>query len=140
MVHHSPPTRPQTDDQALGDYLRQSRQALGLTLRAVEARTNRSVTNGYLSQIEKNSIKRPSPNVLFNLGEVYGIDYSDLLKRAGHHVPSATRDAAPGSGNDLLGGIPLRAIQELTEEERKELTQYIAFLRQRRQARGDRHT
>jgi transcriptional regulator with XRE-family HTH domain len=140
MVHHSTPTQPQTADQPLGDYLRQSRQALGLTLREVEARTNKSVTNGYLSQIEKNSIKRPSPNVLFNLANVYGLEYSDLLKRAGHHVPSATREDAARPGDDSLAGIPLRAIQELTEEERKELTQYIAFLRQRRHARGDRHT
>lgn len=127
------------DDQALGDFLRQARLALGLTLREVEARTDKSVTNGYLSQIEKKAIRRPSPNILYNLGNVYGLDYSDLLKRAGHHVPisAGDDDARSERPTETLAGIPLRAIEELTDEERRELTQYIAFLRQRRESRSD---
>lgn len=131
MVNHLP--RPRAEDQKLGDYLKKCRQALGLTLREVEARTNRSVTNGYLSQIEKNTVNRPSPNVLFNLANVYGLDYGDLLKRAGHHVPTTSVHAASTTQEDSLAGIPLRALQELTDDERRELTQYIAFIRQRRQ-------
>lgn len=125
----------QPSAQTLGDYLRESRRATGLTLREVEARTERAVTNGYLSQIEKNAIKRPSPNVLYKLAEVYGLDYSDLLRQAGHHVPVPGNAVHSPAKHDweTLAGIPLRAIEELTDDERRELTQYIAFLRQRRQ-------
>ena len=44
------PGAPMPSGPALGEHLRQARLALGLTLREVEARTNRSVTNGYLSR------------------------------------------------------------------------------------------
>lgn len=124
--------------QALGDHLRQARLALGLTLREVEARTNRSVTNGYLSQIEKGSVRQPSPNVLYNLAEVYGLDYRDLLARGGHHVPAEQeRRTSSSADSESLRGIPLRAIQELSASEREELTEYITFLRQRRERRGE---
>jgi transcriptional regulator with XRE-family HTH domain len=129
---------PTPSGQSLGDHLRQARLALGLTLREVEARTNRSVTNGYLSQIEKGSVRQPSPNVLYNLAEVYGLDYRDLLVRGGHHVPAEQgRGAGGASDGERLHGIPLRAIQELSASEREELTEYITFLRQRRERRGE---
>lgn len=110
----------------LGDHLKASRKATGLSLRGVEARTQ--ITNGYLSQIESNSVERPSPNVLFKLAEVYGIDYGDLLERAGHHVPAAAGAERPTA----LAGIPLRALEELTEDEAAELRNYLAFIRQKR--------
>lgn len=129
---------PTSSGQALGDHLRQARLALGLTLREVEARTNRSVTNGYLSQIEKGSVRQPSPNVLYNLAEVYGLDYRDLLVRGGHHVPAEqARRTGSTADSESLHGIPLRAIQELSASEREELTEYITFLRQRRERRGE---
>lgn len=114
--------------EKLGDYLKKSRGLTGLSLRKVEAQTQ--ISNGYLSQIEGNTVDRPSPNVLFKLSEVYGIDYSDLLKRAGHHVPSTDGGSRPGT----LAGIPLRALEELTETEAAELRNYLAFIRQKRGA------
>lgn len=114
--------------EKLGDYLKKSRGLTGLSLRKVEAQTQ--ISNGYLSQIESNTVDRPSPNVLFKLSEVYGIDYSDLMKRAGHHVPST----AEGSRPAMLAGIPLRALEELTETEAAELRNYLAFIRQKRGA------
>lgn len=113
-------------EEKLGDYLKKSRTLTGLSLRKVEAQTQ--ISNGYLSQIEGNAVDRPSPNVLYKLSETYGIDYSDLLKRAGHHVPSET----PGSRPAMLAGIPLRALEELTETEAAELRNYLAFIRQKR--------
>lgn len=113
-------------ESKLGDHLKASRKATGLSLRGVEAKTQ--ITNGYLSQIESNTVERPSPNVLFKLSEVYGIDYVDLMRRAGHHVPRST----PAEKPNALAGIPLRALEELTEEEAAELRNYLAFIRQKR--------
>ncbi len=106
--------------------MKASRKATGLSLRGVEARTQ--ITNGYLSQIESNTVGRQSPNVLFKLSEVYGIDYGDLMRRAGHHVPRSTPVDKPSA----LAGIPLRALEELTEDEAAELRNYLAFIQQKR--------
>jgi transcriptional regulator with XRE-family HTH domain len=122
------------DTRALGDYLKDARSAMHLTLRDVEAKTDKAVTNGYLSQIENNVIKQPSPNVLYNLAGLYGLDYRDLLERAGHHAPTST-GSVQGIDDEVLAGLPLRAIAELNAQERQELTEYIAFMRQKRKRR-----
>lgn len=117
--------------QTIGEYLKLTRKAANLTLREVEIKTNKAVTNGSLSQIENGHTKRPTPNVLYHLANLYGIDYADLLRRAGHHTPG---EAAPGS--DVMN-VPLRAIEGLDDDERQELMEYIAFLHQRRRTRGE---
>lgn len=125
------PGRANVTSQTIGEYLKLARNAANLTLREVEIKTNKAVTNGSLSQIENGHTKRPTPNVLWNLANLYGIDYADLLRRAGHHTPG---DAAPGSE---AMNVPLRAIEELDDDERQELMEYIAFLHQRRKTRGE---
>ncbi len=110
----------------LGPYLKSARRSVGLTLRDVEAKTD--ITNGYLSQIENQLIAKPSPNVLFQLAELYGVEYSDLLVRAGHRVPTAVS----GQRADLLNGIPLRALEDLTETEKDDLMDYLKYLKSKR--------
>jgi transcriptional regulator with XRE-family HTH domain len=119
------------NEESLGSHLRSARRAAGLTLRAVEEATQKAVTNGYLSQIENGTTTRPSPNVLFHLAEVYKLDYGDLLARAGHRVP---HNQAPTAG--AVAGLPLRALEGLTEEEQGKLLEYIAFLRSTRSSGG----
>lgn len=120
--------------QSLGTYLKTARAALGLSLRAVEERTGKAVTNGYLSQIESGAIAQPSPNVLWNLAEVYQLDYGDLLGRAGHRVPQGSDRAQRG----IVAGFPMHALEELTEEERTELLNYIGYLRSKRPSERNR--
>ncbi|WP_372968365.1 helix-turn-helix domain-containing protein [Microbacterium sp.] len=120
-----------TEDQKnelLGEYLKRSRLSIPMSLRAVERATD-GVTNGYLSQIESGQIKQPSPNVLYQLASTYGLDYRDLLVRARHHVPVAESNEEKTSE---LAGIPLRALSDLTPDERKQVTEYIAWLKTRR--------
>lgn len=128
------PQATSTDGRALGDHLKDARLAMHLTLRDVEAKTDKAVTNGYLSQIENNAIKSPSPNVLYHLAEIFGLDYRDLLERAGHRTPAPARRKGDVDER-LLAGLPLRALEELNDEERRELTEYVAFMRQRRERR-----
>jgi transcriptional regulator with XRE-family HTH domain len=114
-------------EDALGGYLRSLRQTLALTLREVQERTDGHVKNGYLSQVETGHISKPSPDTLWHLAQVYGVDYNDLLLRAGH------RQAGPASpSKEDLEGTPLRAIADLTEDEKKDLKDFIEFLRSRR--------
>lgn len=112
-----------------GGYLKDLRQLLNMTLRQVEEKTNRVVKNGYLSQIEGGTIQKPSPGILYELSRVYGVDYRDLLQRAGIHVPE---DQVP-ERRRAIPGLPLHAFQDLTAAERQELVQYAAWIRQRRQ-------
>lgn len=114
--------------QPLGSYLKAARQGLGLSLRAVEDRTQKAVTNGYLSQIESGTTTKPSPNVLYHLAEAYGLDYGDLLTRAGIRVPNSSKTAQRG----IVAGFPMDALTDLDENERTDLLNYIAFLRSKR--------
>ena len=109
----------------LGALLCDLRKAKGLSLREVEEATGKGVSNAYLSQLEKGKIKKPSPNVLHSLAEVYAVPYEALMERAGYLMPS--KDKAGGRQKRLAAF----AIDDLTAEEEEELLKYLAFLRSR---------
>ena len=123
---------PKTDKRhsarlTLGQYLATVREDRGLSLREVEKGTNKVVSNAYLSQIENDQIKKPSPNILYALAELYGDSYEDLMERAGFVTPSRSR-----SSHQRHGRIATFADQNLTEKEEAELVQYLSFMRRRR--------
>lgn len=120
------PTQSETD---LGAYLRQARRANGMTLRAVEGATNRAITNGYLSQIENGDIRQPSPRILHHLADAYGIDFGELMTRAGHRVPAP---AGSRTSSDTLNGFPLRSLEDLSSKEMSDLLEYLDFIKSRR--------
>ena len=74
----------------LGAHLARLRGAAKLSLREVEDATNNEVSNAYLSQLEKNKILKPSPNILHALARVYSTSYEDLMRRAGIHCDDVT--------------------------------------------------
>jgi transcriptional regulator with XRE-family HTH domain len=117
----------------LGKYVRERREAAGLTLRQVEDGTDGRVKNGYLSQIEGGHIARPSPEILWQLARVLDVSYADLLARAGHRVPNET---APDLRRSI-NGVPLSALASLTPAERDDLVRYMSFLRHRRRGVAD---
>ena len=108
----------------LGALLTDLRTAKGLSLREVEAAAGRAVSNAYLSQLEKGKIKKPSPNVLHSLADVYVVPYEALMEKAGylHRFPDG---AGPRQRPAAF------AIEDLTAEEEQELLRYLAFLRSR---------
>ena len=111
----------------LGHYLATVRKDRGLSLRDVERATGKTVSNAYLSQIENAQIKRPSPNILHALAEVYDLSYDDLMERAGYAAPKRSRSALRARPR-----IATFAGQNLTEQEEAELVQYLGFMRSRR--------
>ena len=116
---------------ALGDKLAQARSGRGWTLREVERRTG--IHNAHISQIETGGIERPAPNILWTLAELYGLDYRELLRLAGHIETSATDRAAGPSPV----GAALRAMGDLTPDEQAEVLEYIEKLRKMRHAEDD---
>jgi len=107
----------------LGAMLADLRTAKRLSLREVEEATGRAVSNAYLSQLENGKIKKPSPNVLHRLAEVYAVPYEALMEKAGYLLPT--------DGSRRRKRLAVFAIDDLTAEEEEELLKYLAFLRSR---------
>jgi transcriptional regulator with XRE-family HTH domain len=112
----------------LGALLANLRAAKGLSLREVEEVTGKAVSNAYLSQLEHGKIKRPSPNVLHSLAEVYVVPYEALMEKAGY-LPLSKDGRGRGAR------LAAFAIDNLTAEEEEELLKYLAFLRSRKSSR-----
>ena len=77
---------------SLGEHLKAKRSAAGLSLREVERRTG--IHNAHLSQIETGRILRPEMALLWELAGLYGADYRELLRLAGHAQGSRRRASA----------------------------------------------
>lgn len=110
----------------LGVVLSDLRKAKGFSLREVEEATGNAVSNAYLSQLENGKIKKPSPNVLHSLAEVYVVPYETLMEKAGYLLP---REGEKAGRRRRLAAF---AIDDLTAEEEEELLKYLAFLRSRK--------
>ena len=116
----------------LGQYLASIRTDRELSQRDVEKATNKVVSNAYLSQIETDQIKKPNPNILHALAELYEVPYEDLMERAGFVVPTRSRGAA----DQLHGRVATFAGHNLTAEEEAELVQFLGYLRSRKKPGG----
>lgn len=108
----------------LGAVLRDLRTAKGLSLREVEEATEKAVSNAYLSQLENGKIRKPSPNVLHSLAQIYAVSYEVLMEKAGYLLP-------PEGKTGRQRRLAVFAIEDLTAEEEEELLKYLAFLRSR---------
>jgi len=111
----------------LGQFLKEARLAKRMSLRDVEKETD--ISNGYLSQLESDKIKQPSPIHLHKLAKLYDRDYSELMRLAGYFV------AEEGQGSQPVRGVALSSkYEELTEADRKMVDQLIKHLRGLRRA------
>jgi transcriptional regulator with XRE-family HTH domain len=107
---------------SLGQYLKSVRGDRELSLRDVEEKTGKQVSNAYLSQLENDRIKQPSPNILYALAELYRVDYGDLMQRSGYVTASKTKARRHGR-------VITFSDMYLSEAEESELLKYLSFLR-----------
>ena len=114
---------------SLGAFLSDVRSAKKMTLREVEEATDGGVSNAYLSQLENGRIAKPSPNILYQLAEVYAVPYDKLMEKAGYLA--ASRDDSQKHGR-----VATFADENLTTEEEDALLSYLAFLRHRKGGGG----
>jgi transcriptional regulator with XRE-family HTH domain len=120
---------------ALGEELKKLREARGLKLRQVEEKSG--ISNGYLTQLENNKIKEPSPNILHKLADVYNVPYSKLMRAAGYFVPAPEKEAEvkPSFANsDRLSSYAL-STANLNPEEEEALVDYLRYLRFKRKGK-----
>jgi len=111
----------------IGAVLRQAREVRGHS--SIEAARRARISPAYLSKLENDAVRRPSPAVLYRLSEVLGVPYADLMALVGYPLPGV--DAAPDHarlGRALFG--------DLTDEEREELIEYLAWFRARKRSRS----
>jgi len=112
--------------QSLSEYLVNIRATKKLTLREVEEATNHAVSNAYLSQLEHGRICKPSPNILYELANVYGVSYETLMEKAGYIA------TVEHGKHGKHGRVASFASTDLSQEEEEELLKYLAFLRSRK--------
>jgi transcriptional regulator with XRE-family HTH domain len=112
----------------LGKYLLSIREDRHLSQRDVERATNKVVSNAYLSQIENDQIKKPSPIILNALADTYNVAYENLMERAGYVPPTRSRAGAA----QRHGRVATFADHNLTPDEEAQLVQFLGYLRSRK--------
>ncbi len=111
------------NELTLGQFLKQAREDRNYTLRVVEDLT--AISNSYLSQLESDKIKQPSPISLHKLSDKYEVSYATLLALAGYPVPDENAIAKAQS-------VLAARIGAVTRGEEDELVEYLQFIRSRR--------
>lgn len=89
-----------TDAQkkALGDYLRDCRNAVGMTLADVEQTTDGTATALYICNLEEAKVALPAPHILHALAGAYVVPYVKLMELAGH----VRKAPGPDAGQNFL--------------------------------------
>lgn len=109
---------------AIGRLLKRTRQVRALS--ATDVARAAGISAAYLSKLENDAVKKPSPPVLHQLSEALAVPYAELMRLSGYPVPG--EDARPNA--DTIGAA---LFADLTEDERDELLEYLAWYRARRQ-------
>jgi transcriptional regulator with XRE-family HTH domain len=111
--------------QAIGDLLKQARAVRGLS--ATEAARAARISAAYLSKLESNAVKRPSPPVLHQLSQALAVPYAELMRLSGYPVPGEGQGTAASNAS-----VSAALFADLSDEERSELLEYLAWYRARR--------
>lgn len=111
---------------SMGAVLRQAREVRELS--AVDAARTAGISAAYLSKLESDAVKKPSPPVLHRLSLALAVPYAELMRLSGYRVPGESR-VPPAEA------VAAALFADLTDEEREELVEYLAWYRARRRLR-----
>jgi len=106
----------------IGPLLKRTRQVRALS--ASDVARAAGISAAYLSKLEHDAVKKPSPPVLHQLSEALAVPYAELMRLSGYPVPGDL--AVPAS--DTIGAA---LFADITEDERDELLEYLAWYRTR---------
>ena len=111
---------------SFGAVLKQAREVREMT--AGDTARAAGISAAYLSKLENDAVKRPSPLVLHQLSEALAVPYAELMRLSGYRVP--------GEEQRSIGQTVGAALfANLTDDERDELLEYLAWYRARRRTR-----
>ena len=108
---------------SIGTLLKRARDVRQLS--AADAARAADISPAYLNKLENDVVKRPSPQVLHQLGRVLGVPYAELMRLCGYPVPGE-----PAA--DPAAVVSASLFADLTDDEREELLEYLAWYRARR--------
>lgn len=111
---------------SFGTVLKQAREVRELS--AIDAARAAAISPAYLSKLENDAVKRPSPHVLHQLSEALALPYAELMRLTGYHLPAQSQSSESGTVSTAL-------FAGLTDDERDELLEYLAWYRARRRSR-----
>ena len=113
---------------AIGRLLKRTRQVRALS--ATEVARAAGISGAYLSKLENDAVKKPSPPVLHQLSQALEVPYWELMRLSGYAVPGSDEPVK-------VDPIGVALLADITEDERDELLEYLAWYRARkRSARG----
>jgi transcriptional regulator with XRE-family HTH domain len=110
---------------SFGAVLKQAREVRELS--AIDAARAAGISPAYLSKLENDAVKKPSPHVLHQLSEALAIPYGELMRLSGYRVPGGDEPAGAATVGAAL-------FADLTDDEREELLEYLAWYRTRRRS------
>lgn len=111
---------------SFGGVLRQAREVRELS--AVDVARAAGISAAYLSKLEGDAVKKPSPHVLLQLSEALAVPYAELMRLCGYRVPGDQEQ-------DGVGGVVTALFADLTDDEREELLEYLAWYRARKRVK-----
>jgi HTH-type transcriptional regulator, competence development regulator len=112
---------------SFGAVLKQAREVRALS--SVDAARAAGISPAYLSKLENDAVKKPSPHVLHQLSEALTVPYAELMRLNGYRIAGQANETS----TDTLGAA---LFADLTDDEREELLEYLAWYRTRRRPRG----
>lgn len=110
---------------SIGGVLRRAREIRQLS--TGDAARAAGISPAYLNRLENDAVKKPSPHVLHQLSDALAIPYDELLRLSGYPLPNRTDDAPAQTVGAAL-------FADLTDDEREELLEYLAWYRSRRRS------
>jgi transcriptional regulator with XRE-family HTH domain len=113
-------------EPTFGAALRQAREVRELS--AIDAARAAGISPAYLNKLENDAVKGPSPKILLQLSEALAVPYADLMRLSGYHLPG-------GSDGKAAETVSSALFADLTDDERDELLEYLAWYRARRRSR-----
>src|SRR6476659_3828426 len=93
---------------SIGAVLKRAREVRALS--AVDAARSAGISAAYLSKLENDAVKKPSPPVLLQLSEALAVPYAELMRLSGYRVPGES-DTSP------VATISAALFADITDEE-----------------------
>jgi HTH-type transcriptional regulator, competence development regulator len=113
---------------SVGTFLRQARELRGRS--SIETARSARISSAYLNKLENDAVRRPSPDVLHRLSKTLEVPYAELMALVGYPVPGLEEE--PPHQARLSAAL----FADLTNDERDELLEYLAWYRSRKRSRS----
>ena len=110
---------------SFGSVLKRAREVRELSV--VDAARAAGISAAYLSKLESDAVKKPSPHVLHQLSEALTVPYAELMRLSGYRVPGEAQEKGAEA-------VDLALFANLSDDEREELLEYLAWYRSRRRS------